>query len=265
MTTINTSQLISSYSALIKRTETSLQSLPNGKLYAQINKRKYPQYYLATDNKAGNTDRKYLRKSEQSLAKQLAQREYDENLLLELEKQLSTLKNVDQIYNPTTLLQVYENLPPAKKLLVQPRILPDDQFLNHWFETNPGGQNTYPFQESFLTERGELVRSKSEKIIADKLFLKGIPYQYETSLPVKKHESLYPDFTVLNTRTRKTYYYEHFGKMDDPDYCRRTLEKISLYQKNGYELGNQFIFTMESSQKAIDLQLVDLLINRYFL
>lgn len=45
MTTINTSQLISSYSALIKRTENSIQNLPTGKLYAQINKKKYPQYY----------------------------------------------------------------------------------------------------------------------------------------------------------------------------------------------------------------------------
>ena len=71
----------------------------------------------------------------------------------------------------------------------------------------------------FETPRGERVRSKSEWMIASMLDASGVPYRYEETVGL--HElyggAFHPDFTVLNKRTRKEYYWEHFGRMDDPE------------------------------------------------
>lgn len=265
MANINTQKLIPTLSALADQTENTIKKLPTGTLYAQMKNHKHPQYYIALKNSGSGSDRKYLHTSERHLATQLAQREYSEKFLKELNKQLSALKQVENAYNPDTLKQIYATLPPAKKLLVTPYILPDEEFVQHWYETCPGNQNPYVFQDTYQTERGETVRSKSEKIIADKLFYKQIPYSYEAALSLNQKGIIYPDFTILNQRTRKTYYYEHFGMMDNPEYCKHALEKITLYQKNGFWAGDTFLFTMESSQKPIDMQMLDQMIKQYFL
>ena len=97
--------------------------------------------------------------------------------------------------------------------------------------------------------RGDYVGSKSEAIIADRLFANDIPYHYEvaftpegeadTSRPVfdmygrlmgyeglgtdpYDRDTLHPDFYVLNKRTRKTYYWEHLGRLTTPEKASRT-------------------------------------------
>ena len=60
-----------------------------------------------------------------------------------------------------------------------------------------GGDN------AIITEKGEAVRSKSEKIIADKLYMKEIPYVYEQPLYLKGYGYVVPDFKILNVRTKK--------------------------------------------------------------
>ena len=51
----------------------------------------------------------------------------------------------------------------------------------------------------YYTIKGERVRSKSEKIIADELYRYQIPYKYEFPLTLATHNrniQLYPDFTA---------------------------------------------------------------------
>ena len=48
------------------------------------------------------------------------------------------------------------------------------------------------------TERGDLVRSKSELVIADKLFARGIDYGYEQPLELEGGRIRYPDFTITD-------------------------------------------------------------------
>ena len=61
--------------------------------------------------------------------------------------------------------------------------------------------NPYPKTEELVTNNGEIVRSKSEKIIADLLFMLGIPYVYECPLDTPGG-TIYPDFTILDISTR---------------------------------------------------------------
>lgn len=86
----------------------------------------------------------------------------------------------------------------------------DDEYAWKWKTASPESLcvNSFPVQSEIYTENNEHVRLKSEKIIADKLSLKGIPYKYEQAL-VLKEKIVFPDFTVLNKRSREIYYWEH--------------------------------------------------------
>ena len=113
------------------------------------------------------------------------------------------------------------------------------------------------------TERGERVRSKSEKILADKFYLKGIPYRYECPLKLSGMGMVYPDFTLLNVKTRQEYYWEHFGLMGDPEYCEKAVRKIAAYEKNGIFPGVNLIFTFEAGKASLDMKQIDRLIEQY--
>lgn len=84
----------------------------------------------------------------------------------------------------------------------------------------------------YLTENGELVRSKSEWIIADKLKAAGIKYGYEQPL-ILDGVVRYPDFTIHDEELNETWYWEHNGMMSDPTYETRWKRKEEAYHKAG--------------------------------
>lgn len=81
----------------------------------------------------------------------------------------------------------------------------------------------------YRTERGELVRSKSEWIIADKLNLAGVSYAYEPEL-LLAGKVRWPDFVISDERRGITWYWEHLGRMDLPKYRDRWEAKRLSYQ-----------------------------------
>jgi predicted nuclease of restriction endonuclease-like RecB superfamily len=83
------------------------------------------------------------------------------------------------------------------------------------------------------TERNDLVRSKSEVIIADKLHARGIRYAYEQKLVLEDGAVYYPDFTVVDDDAGVTFYWEHLGMLDDPQYASRWERKLARYRRNG--------------------------------
>jgi len=54
------------------------------------------------------------------------------------------------------------------------------------------------------TERGDLVRSKSELVIADKLYARDIEYAYEQPFVLPNGKTRYPDFTIADHARRNT-------------------------------------------------------------
>ena len=65
------------------------------------------------------------------------------------------------------------------------------------------------------TERGDLVRSKSELVIADKLHARSIDYAYEQHLVLSKGRTRYPDFTIADHARGVIFYWEHLGMLDE--------------------------------------------------
>ncbi|WP_282926524.1 hypothetical protein [Helcococcus kunzii] len=108
------------------------------------------------------------------------------------------------------------------------------------------------------------MRSKSEKFIADKLDNLGIVYKYECPIVIN-NITFHPDFAIYSKKTNKIIYWEHCGRMEDPDYVLKFINKINLYQLNGLELGENLIITLESERKSIDQNVVNYIIQKYLI
>lgn len=112
----------------------------------------------------------------------------------------------------------------------------------------------------FETDRGEMVRSKSELIIANILNQnKNLLYKYERPLELiinGKVQVFYPDFTILNINTGKITYWEHAGLMDDPTYSSQFVNKINNYLDNDIVLGNNLVVTYETKNNPLNIKYV---------
>ena len=208
--------------------------------------------------------RKYMGAEESKTVKKLIQRDYElavNKKLIDLQKRLDKFLNV---YDIDEINKIYTKLLDGRKRFVKPIIDTDDVFAARWMTDHPGMQNSYPEKGMYQTNRGEMVRSKSEKIIADALDKYKIPYQYEPILELG-YNTVYPDFAALNLRTRKTLYWEHLGIVSDMEYATKNFIKIQNYEKNGYLLGKDLITTMESTDLPIDIKLVEQKIKEFLL
>ena len=81
------------------------------------------------------------------------------------------------------------------------------------------------------TAHGELVRSKSEVIVADLLHGFGLPYSYEQPFTGSDGSVRYPDFTVDDAETGRLVLIEHLGMLSDPGYVRRWTKKLEWYRR----------------------------------
>ncbi len=182
------------------------------------------QYYWR--EKPGDNHGTYIRKTNSELIQKLAQKEYYQKLLPTIRRNLQILDNFLNNYQYNYLVPIYEKLVIPKQNLVIPLEIPEEKFIEQWQQVKyqPKAVDINE-EDAIITEKGEIVRSKSEKILADRFTRLGIPYHYEKPLKLKGFGIIYPDFTLLNVRNRKTIYWEHFGLMDDPDYCEKAIKK----------------------------------------
>jgi hypothetical protein len=105
---------------------------------------------------------------------------------------------------------------------------------NLFEEPSPIAYKAKFYEERLIhkTLRGELVRSKSELIIADRLHSNSVDYIYEHPLMLGGH-TRYPDFTIEDAESGRTIYWEHCGLLVDPVYRRRWEAKLKWYLDNG--------------------------------
>lgn len=248
---------------LIKRSNKNVskyKDLGNGQIHVSRCRGNFQYYYVDKMNGI----RKYMGAEDEKAIRKYIQKDYE----LALNEKLKILhKRIDKfisLYDIKELTDVYDNLNEGRKRFVTPLIEPDDIYVQKWLEKHPGQQNSYPREGQYQTNRGEMVRSKSEKIIADALEKYSVPYRYEPMLELG-YSTVYPDFAALNTRTRKTIYWEHLGILSDMDYASKNFKKIQEYEKNGYLQGRDLITTMEASDSPIDVRLVEVKIREFLL
>lgn len=110
-----------------------------------------------------------------------------------------------------------------------------------------------------------MVRSKSEMMIAECLLSYDIPFRYENGVKMDGFGWIYPDFTIFHVPTRKEVIWEHFGKTDDLVYLQRMAGKLRLYQKNGYAIGKDLIYTVESVSSPLTEMEIERIVRQRFL
>ncbi len=236
-----------------------LENLPEGRLRI-AEKPGGPQYYQSGDGKDT-----YLRVSDRKTAEQLAQRRYCEKVIRQAQKELKQMESLEAVCQEDFLASLWKEMNPLRRALVQPLDIPDEEYAKAWSEVAYTGKEIDETERTFLTERGETVRSKSEKIIADMLALRGVPYRYEYPLKLRGWGLFYPDFHALNVRTREEFILEHFGMMDNPEYVRKFLRKMRIYERSGIYPGHNLLCTFETSAEPLDSSAVEKLIQRFLI
>ena len=113
------------------------------------------------------------------------------------------------------------------------------------------------------TVKGDMVRSKSEVIIADCLYYNGLDYKYEEPLELEGQIKR-PDFTVIDPDTDEVWYWEHCGMMTDARYRKRWEDKKAFYEKNGIKEGENLIVTYDDEKGGLDSSAIDKLVKNTF-
>jgi ATP-dependent exoDNAse (exonuclease V) alpha subunit len=114
--------------------------------------------------------------------------------------------------------------------------------------------DTPPYAEHLIhkTLKGHMVRSKSELIIADKLFNAEIAYEYEKPLDgAQRKGCIFPDFSFTDA-AGDLIIWEHFGRMDDPKYVDGHDWKLKWYADNGFNVGENLFLTTETLSSGVN-------------
>lgn len=223
--------------------------------------RGYSRFYRILDGK-----RMYLGKSESGIICALVKKQYEERTLAAVLDQKKVLTSCLQIIQGSYdgIESAYSAMDEDIRKYVRKDISTDDGFAEKWAEEKYAAAKRTD-KHVIETMGKEMVRSKSEALIADRLFTAGIPYRYEQLLMLDIRDNLfyYPDFTILNKRTRKVIYWEHLGLLGDKKYCLDNLNKIDIYMRFGIVPGKNLILTYECEGKPLSTASVNMLIKEF--
>lgn len=251
---------------VIKNRTVSLSKAPEGRIRC-LKRDNHLEFYLMT--KKGDTTGKYLPRNQDLLAKKIIQRDYNKKILVFLKKEHNLLTKLLRFYGKNYINSAEKRFSDNRRKYIDPVTLTDDAYSKMWQKEEYSSKGFTDETVSLYTFNGLRVRSKSEVIIANTLDHYGIPFRYEYPLTLKTEQGnyvdFYPDFYCLNVRTRKEIIWEHFGMMDDLEYCEKTLRKIQIYEANGYFAGQNFIFTMETSAQPLSAKELELKIKTFLL
>ena len=246
----------------------SIKKAPEGSV--RITQSHNSVQYFHIINKGDNTGT-YIPAGHRELAVQLAQKDYDKKVTESAAKEIKflskILKDCTQFFKKNTLAEkIFQNLHKNRRALVEPVKLSDEEYAARWQAINYK-KDFIPENKNYRSIKNEVVRSKSEILIADTLNRMNIPYHYE--FPIKlitedgTKRTFHPDFLCLNRRTRKEFLWEHFGRMDAPEYATQTVNKLNLFACNGIFPGKNLITTMETSSQPLNTQQVKKLAEEF--
>lgn len=242
--------------------EKELKGCPQGKIH--VSKRgKNVQYYLRMekDEKTGI----YLKKADSKIKKYL-DKSYLERVKRSISNEISSIESflkkaggsVEQIR------KLYSENNADIKTKIVPFDCSDEDFVAAWNAVAYQPKEIIDGIQTYKTERGEIVRSKSELNIANALYARGIPYKYEKPFTIAGGYVIFPDFTILNVRKRKEYIWEHRGMMDDREYSKHSVRRVKDYMNTNYFLGDNLIITEETSTQALGTNEINRIIDHYF-
>lgn len=245
---------------ILQKVVKELKNAPPGTLRLSSSKKEVQYYHCVPEGKKNG---KYISKTEKEFIRSLAQKDYNEKILKLTKKRLSQIIRLTKDYDDEEIEQVYWNEHIERRKLIRPVEATWEEQLSQWMSKKYNKKEFRDEAPMIITNRGERVRSKSEKILADYFDQNGIAYKYECPLYIKGVGIIYPDFTFLSKKIKQEIYWEHDGRMDDPVYAQNAIRKIQTYEENGIYPGERLILTFETTKSVLNMRLVDNLVSKY--
>ena len=234
---------------VLLQAEQDLAKLPEGRLKFSFSNKKLQYYYT----RSGDEKKMYIPSSKRDLVNQLAQQNYLNELIPLVKKELQDISSFMKKNHLGAAEQVFRESHPHRKSLISPYMVDNETFAELWLEHPFDPNPAFPEELIYPTRRGERVRTKAEALIADMYYDLGVPYKYECPVRLLNGKQKYPDFTLLNKVTRKVYFHEHLGLLDDSGYRKDNMIKLSQYRQIGIYTGKNLILTHETKDSPLDL------------
>lgn len=213
---LSESQRLQSKLTLIKE---QLSKLPDGNIYCVKDRNRYKWFKSACPKP------QYLKKSDDSLIKQLVIRKYLSSFYEDLFHEKTAIDYYLRHHHPNYKKSETLLTHPAYQELLSPYFKPLSQELSDWANEPYERLQSHPEQLIHKASSGIMVRSKSETIIDMFLYTNRIPFRYDCALHLD-NVTLHPDFTIRHPQTGEVYYWEHFGMMDKPEYQDKYYSKL---------------------------------------
>lgn len=241
--------------------ESHLSKLPKENIYCKKNG-KYVTWIKIDKN---TKKRSYIKKKNRVYAELLTLNKYYILQLSRTKEELDLLKDFLARYNNIKIdsSRLFDSRSPYSSLL-RSRLNSFSDEISIWVNNSYEQNMHYPESLIHKTLKGDFVRSKSEAIIANTLFLNKIPYKYEAPLCIEDI-TFYPDFTILHPQTLNIIYWEHFGLMDKLHYRENAFNKLKIYGNNNIFPSINLITTYETKQHPLDSTKINRLIQDMFL
>ena len=247
---------------LISDMNMAIKKAPDGKLRCSRRGNR-TLYYQRTDPQ--DTTGKYIKKKDIQLAKALAQKDYNIQVVRSAQNELQLIQYMLKHDIAPKAEDVYGQMKKSRQELIVPFAISNEDYAKNWQQKEYIHKEFKADTPVLYTNSGIRVRSKSEILIVDALERNGVPFRYEYPLHLKSMGTIHPDFTALNIRTRREFLWEHYGMMDDPDYIEKGLSRLEAYEAEGYFPGENLILTYETSVHPLNIKLVNILIKRYLI
>ncbi len=175
---------------------------PEGRLRISVD-HGVTRYYQCIDDRYGE----YIPRDNVQLPRQLAQKTYNDAVIKTAEARAKHIARCLKDYNDDEIEQLFTSLHPERQKLIIPVEPIFSQLQEQWYSEPYVGKAFKEGTPVILTEKGERVRSKSEKILADYFYRNNILYKYEKPLKLVGYGTVYPDFTFLSRKQRREIYW----------------------------------------------------------
>lgn len=243
------------YETLLDKCRKEFDSLPEGILSSRKKDGKTFYVHEYKSDEGTGRCRRHIG-ADDDLLRRLARKRYLEQLMLQLSKETDRLRKFVAGRSDVDPAQIIDSMKGVYSTL------PEEYFFDthirdarKWAQAPYRMSNYKTDEKKQTTSRGLHVRSKSELLIAEKLYEFDIPFRYEEVIMIAGRRYA-PDFKILR-RSGKLVYWEHFGLMENQDYRYKNKMKLSVYERAGIMPWRNLIVTYDEYDGGINLAVIE--------
>ena len=244
--------------AQIESVKKTLMQLPQGRLIQDASKNSIYYKHLLFEN--GKRVRKGINKKPELIQALIRQRVLNAQLnnLLEEQKALEyVIEHLKDFDIKDELRTISNEFPALSKDFILNSLAVSES--SDWANAEYEHFNYKPEEKKQITSRGLRVRSKSEVLIAEKLYSYSLAERYEQVMHIGSID-IGPDFTIRRS-DGKIFIWEHEGLTNNKRYVDWQIKKLQLYASIGFYPWDNLIITYDNVDGIIDLREIDFIIQ----